>query len=529
MRREGTWLRRTLLYVILIAGLTPLHLRLYEYAFDDAYIHFRIAEHLVAHGVPYFNPGEAVMGSSSAGWTILLAVLLVVLPSSSLQTWAVLNSILTVSNVYIYAQILSRIQGTTQFRQELLAATLVLPVLLPSSIGLMETPAALLILGIAILLYLRPTFWAFAFFGMAVFFRLELVVFLAIFGVEAMWSRRFRLHNVIWATTIGVSPFVLFELAFFHSIIPNTMRAKSAGYSLGYLDSASILLRRGVFVVNKAIAIKLLCLVAAAWLALRRGYAALWRPESAVLGLIMLAGLTIAGAYVAMKTFVFAWYVPLFYLPIVFALAAIALQEGGYQVVGVVVLATISHQYYLAQTCYAATLDAGQHAGFHEGARVQQYLAVGGQLYTMCPECALMTSEIGGLGYAFRGRIVDGFGLVSPDALRFHPMKVPEERRSGTTGAIPVGYIREVKPEFIVSYDVFVEAFVRSDESKNYHRIRLPVFREKDRALARKNKLWGSEYLSVFVRADLWRKWSAAGVAPRVLEGGIPDPLLTHQ
>ncbi len=34
--------------------------KLYQYGFDDAYIHFRVARNFVETGAPYFNPGEAV-------------------------------------------------------------------------------------------------------------------------------------------------------------------------------------------------------------------------------------------------------------------------------------------------------------------------------------------------------------------------------------------------------------------------------------------------------------------------------------
>src|SRR5262249_44557003 len=150
---------------------------------DDAYIHFRIAEHLATHGVPCFNVDEPVMGSSSAAWTIVLATVFKLLPFAGLTAISVFNAMLTTAAVYVYARVLAHLRGVDDCFSDLGAALLTVPILLPSSIGLMEVPGALLVLGTAMLLYLRSNVWAFALFAAAVFVRLELVLFLGVFGV----------------------------------------------------------------------------------------------------------------------------------------------------------------------------------------------------------------------------------------------------------------------------------------------------------------------------------------------------------
>ena len=71
-----------------------LHLELLPYAFDDAYIHFRIAANLLRHGEPYYNLGQAVLATSSPLWTVLLAPLSAI-PSGPLLLVAVVNATLT--------------------------------------------------------------------------------------------------------------------------------------------------------------------------------------------------------------------------------------------------------------------------------------------------------------------------------------------------------------------------------------------------------------------------------------------------
>ena len=61
-----------LLFRRCFAALVFVHFALIEYVADDAYIHLRVAEHLLRDGVPYFNLGEPVMASSSSLRTIIL-------------------------------------------------------------------------------------------------------------------------------------------------------------------------------------------------------------------------------------------------------------------------------------------------------------------------------------------------------------------------------------------------------------------------------------------------------------------------
>ena len=87
--------------------------------------------------------------------------------------------------------------------------------------------------------------------------------------------------------------------------------------------------------------------------------------------------------------------------------------------------------------------------------------------------------------------------------IHHHPMAVPRERRNGATGAIPVGFVRETRPELIVSLDVFIEAFLRSEIRRAYVRYEEPIYVEEDLRLAASSKLWQSRALNVFIRRDL--------------------------
>src|SRR3954470_10255 len=90
-------------FAVLLAVLAFVHWRLYPFAFDDAYIHFRIARHLAHDGQPYYNLGDAVMASSSSAWTLLLAGLFAC--GATPIVVAMMNAFLTACCVPVYARL----------------------------------------------------------------------------------------------------------------------------------------------------------------------------------------------------------------------------------------------------------------------------------------------------------------------------------------------------------------------------------------------------------------------------------------
>jgi hypothetical protein len=162
---------------------------------------------------------------------------------------------------------------------------------------------------------------------------------------------------------------------------------------------------------------------------------------------------------------------------------------------------------------YASTFDPSFFSLFENNARVKVYLQVGSILNEEYPNAKLLTSEIGSLGYSFKGEILDAAGLASPEALHFHPMKIPEQRLSGAIGAIPPEYVKENMPEIIVSYDSFDQALLHNDVISEYNVILIPAYLPDDAAYSENKTIWGSKYLRVFIRKDL-------PVSERILELG---------
>jgi hypothetical protein len=93
--------------------------------------------------------------------------------------------------------------------------------------------------------------------------------------------------------------------------------------------------------------------------------------------------------------------------------------------------------------------NAGPHA------RVYQYAAIARWLNARArPTERVCLSEIGALGYYYHGRVLDGLGLVSPEALRYQPTAL---RSSPLRGAVPPALVHDLRPEYVVSMDIFAE------------------------------------------------------------------------
>lgn len=98
---------------------------------------------------------------------------------------------------------------------------------------------------------------------------------------------------------------------------------------------------------------------------------------------------------------------------------------------------------------------------------------------------------------------MDGVGLLTPEALDHHPMRVPEQRSAGFIGAIPAAMVEKLRPEIVVGLDIFVEELRNAEIAKQYHLDREPVYGAEELARMPSKPLWWSRNLNIFIRRDL--------------------------
>lgn len=212
-------------------------------------------------------------------------------------------------------------------------------------------------------------------------------------------------------------------------------------------------------------------------------------------------GACLAVSYVAHKTFISSWYLPLVLVPISIGVLLWTDREGFRQeALGVAFAAMVLFPFARtdASLLRGSILNTpGKTSDFEAAARVNEYRRIGSALYSVRPDGDLMTSEIGGLGWGFHGNILDGLGLASPEAIHYHPLRVPEDRTSGMWGEIPAGFIRDRHPDMIVSYDMFAESALPAALSLRYIEFSYPLFVREDRTSAK--KLWMAQRMLVLV------------------------------
>lgn len=520
-----------IVFTALLAIFTVLiHIRFYEYGFDDAYIHFRVARNFLDTGTPYYNLGEAIKVSTSSGWIILLAPVIWVTRLFQTQNSlplavSILNSLFTFLGMLVYTQILQHLAGRNKIPFLVIPAfqIIYIALMMPASAGLMETPLAVLLAGLAIHLVQSTRREGYILLGVATYIRIEIAVLILLVGLLFLIQKRDRVIEAIIFTTAGFLPFVLFDLYFFRSILPNSIPAKSVIYDINGAETISTTIfssfptyflfgdNMTVFTINFILVAGIL------YLAIKYGINE-WRSNGTphLLLIVLWGGLSI-GLYVAANALVFDWYIPLYAIPLTAAISATAIvakppYSGLARVIFFALLLVSCNS--LGRAFYAAINEPSQFILFESGARVKMYRRVAATLNSEYPGARLLSSEIGGLGYEFTGKILDAAGLASPEALKYHPLKVPEERERGNLGAIPPAFVEETRPEIMVSYDSFAMALLNSRIVEQYNVVVIPAYLPEDGKYSSTGLIWGNKYLRVYIRKDL-------PISEAILELGI--------
>ncbi|KAF1079960.1 MAG: hypothetical protein GQF41_3636 [Candidatus Rifleibacterium amylolyticum] len=521
IRQVSNGYSRVLLYLLFFLLLLFLHIEFYEYAADDAYIHFRVARNLVKKGVPYYNHDEPLKVSTSSGWTVFISLIFAIAAKLGFGDnfpllVAIFNVLFLTAIIYLYTRILEMIlEKDLSVGVRLLFQIPCLAILLPTSLELMETPFAILIAGIGIYRLLCKNVWGLMYLSFAVYLRPEMVIPFVLAIPLALINQRRKLLAVLLPVLVGLLPIVMFDLYYFGTVVPHSVVAKKAVYSFTYLETFISAIFGALPFIKRtynAIIIYTLgafpCVVFFCSLVLINLMVVLKRKHNENLWPLFFCFsslCTIAG-YVLGRAFVFNWYRPLYMLP---ALLSLAIYSFSKVVVtrkiarAGMIMAIIPSIILLAQCFYATIGDRSYSPTFSTGARVKTYQFVAAILNTCYPSAIILTSEIGGTGYAFRGKIYDAVGLASADAVKFHPMKVPEQRESSGIGAIPPEYVKFKNPDIIVSHDLFAKALQASEVIKQYNAFRVPIYLPEDARYSATNSLWGSKYHNIYIKNSL--------------------------
>ncbi len=445
-RTQFVWLITSILFGLVSA--TPVF---QVDLFDDAYIHARIVEIFLQTGQPAFNLGDTFKASSSTGFILLLAALGTIF--DTIFAMRLLEAVLIVSIFVLGGQLALYCKGNRLFATFALISAA--PLVLLAAYGAMETPILVaLMLGAALALCRNRYGLALFLVAVSVWFRIEaslLLLLLILWTLKRKKSVGLLVH--IWPVVVLFAV----EFALYGSLVPHAAGAKSLAYGHSYERSIKIALR---FATGETwVGVLLLGLLVARLVGVIKsrdfnGYADVF---------FGFAGGVLC-AWMVGRSNLFPWYYPLVLVPFAIGVATMPASSAGRIFRGIALVVLAAFLVDGGKTLLHKVGDASSSADF----RVGRYLEIGNALYDECPTCSLVTSEIGGLGYGFRGVVYDGFGLADPVALQFHPMAVPEQRRSTGIGAIPPEYIALRKPDYVVSMPIFSEAARASGALSNY-------------------------------------------------------------
>lgn len=474
------------------------------FVIDDAYIHLRIARNIALFGKPFFNLDEKVMGSTPHLWINLIALIFRI---SGITPSFVpyLSWIFTVGAFLCLVNLLA--SRFKPIRAELFAFLITAVFLLPSSAGLMETPMAIFIILLAACFFRKgQAAWAGFFAGLSILVRLEFCVFVFV-GFFLMDSRMRR--SYLMALALPISVYIIYTISYFGTVVPLPVIAKPRVFSIGWIEffmelpTASSYPERfrqicpptvKAVIVGSSLLVSLIILIDQERKA---------RPEPWIRWLLYSSVLVLT-AYFFRKVYVFTWYAPIFSVALVLSCVLILKRRTWWLVGPFLALGCFNMLFIGGKDTFAAvTGRMYDYDEYASGWRVRQYLKIGAELYKKNPKAVLMTSEIGALGWAFEGEVKDGAALISPEALKYHPMPVPRDRPWHMAGAIPAHFVEDVHPDFIVSmpiYSVAVRREINAGTLKYVVMQSYPILPPEESRLSGITTLWSSDRIDVLTR-----------------------------
>ncbi len=519
-------------------------LRLYPFAFDDAYIHFRIAENFANHSLPYFNTSEPVLSTSSFPWICIIAIL-VKLHFSLPISVAIINAILAFCGSYIWSEFLQEPKRNCVL--QIIFQIIYLGILLPSMTGLMEIPFSLLLLGLAIRNIKGDKIIGWSFLAIAVFTRYEFFVFAIVVGLYELISD-IGWKNKLKSLLFFIIPFTVIVavlLFFFDTIVPNTIYAKKLIYFVPIKIIVNNILL-SIFTIPNFSNLNCFFMANESLTTFFSKVPYIWKVvivvnlvavivyHSNMLGkknlkliswntIIFFGGIGIAIGYIWQRVFLFDWYLPLYLVPIsigIFSLLQIDFKEnkdryarGNFLSLCQRICITSLSFLFCVQPLtnfllysYSSIFDLSKVPSAPMNLRVQRYIEVGQGIYSILPNATLLTNEIGGLGYSFKGKIIDAAGLISPELFTILEKESSDQNNQKTSGTIPAELVEEIKPDIVISFPLLAGSFEGSYAHLNYEKFSVPAISQEWQAKTGHKLIWGSPDLYIYVNRNFQNK-----------------------
>ncbi len=457
-----------------------IHILVLALPYDDAFITYRYAENIFDGKGPVYNQGERVFGSSTPLYLAWVTAIRFWASEVSLPELVVrLNAIWLIATG-VLSYLLVRRFSSSRLLGALAAVTIMFHrSMLAISTGGMESFLFVsLLLACWLALTSERASLAGLLAGLATLTRPEGVVLIPLM-ILALWHRRDQLVRAGIACSLVGLIWVVFATTYYGSPIPNSVIAKSQPlYPIPAGASAKAVLvgLPGMLIDDYDLTRKPLVsgLVWIVWMLASLATVVdsearrklVWLPAGFVIGVLAL--------YLFGNPALFLWYWPHLFVPgfIALVVGLPVLGSGLGKRVGqgrptiqrlavpsaillliLIGSASLFRPYIGAPGGMLSTLtDVSENA---ERLRVLAYRKTAEELNQVVDDQTRVAApEIGSLGYYFKGKLLDGCGLVSPEVIPFLP--VPDEQRfNSMIGALSIELIQATEPEWIATMPIF--------------------------------------------------------------------------
>ena len=433
---------------------------------------------------------KKVMGTSSPIWTILLASTYHIFGDHAIVVPIMESNFtgLAVTLAGALALRLTQTKSTSEMMLRMVVASAISWVcLLQTSVAQMETPLAIALLLFGIYLVSdedasgqinHRVNAGLAMIVLAAFTRLELGLFFLLATLFLLGNKKLKFKTMMYAGLAGIAG-IAWQWQQFGTLVTNTIRAKSKAF--GHVPFLYDLNALGLSRLRSVICLVLLCITFSQVIKKRP-----LQNTPFASYILLLGGFGLCALYLLFGALVFPWYVPLVTVPVTLGLILFIPDNFGRKAWGVAVVLLLfgawSNARYGRHLVMQALFGHRPEDGLIDAqeARVHEYLKIGSILNDTCPNGILLTSEIGGLGYSFHGRVLDGLGLVTPAAVAYHPLRFPEDSPTRNGAAIPPRYAWDVMADLIVTYQIMGEVVIKQGPSLGYVDLVLPPFPAED-------------------------------------------------
>lgn len=468
---------------------------------DDAFITFRYSRNIVAGEGFVYNPGTRTLGTTTPFYTLLMAGI-GALTSSGAYPWfaLVVNALADAVSAVLLAWLAYRVSGRLLLAAIMGLVWAVNPISVTFAIGGMETSVGIMFAVLATTLYVeRRERWMALCAALAILTRVDTLLW-----VGPLLLHQFVLHWRVtraagfprdlrslaarvpwqsWLTFAAVLiPWYGFSLAYFGTLLSNSLSAKQVAYQVESLQAISRLLQHVAtpFMEHETFGVPGIVVGIVLYPALAGvgTYYALRRVPR-LLPYLIYPWLYLA-VFSLMNPLMFRWYVvpmsPAYMLAVVLGVGALgeALLRPDRRPAVLAAMTAIIGALFVFMSLNAWRIHPthgpdrpAPKMAWHRGEL--EYQRVGTLLreqYGVTGDTVVAAGDIGAVGYFSRAHILDTVGLVTPELVSYYPIN-DDYTFEGTNYLVPPDLILDHEPAYFVIMRGYIRGSLYEDDEFN--------------------------------------------------------------